>query len=52
MTNVGGATSTKQAQSGNMINFCTKYGFDVIIISGRNLEIGGCCFFKVRPKKG
>ena len=34
MTNVGGATNTKEAQSRNMINICTKYGFDILIISG------------------
>ena len=32
MTNVGGATNTKEAQSRNMI--WPKYGFDVLIISG------------------
>ena len=34
MTDVGGATNTKEAQSRNMINICTKYGFDSLIISG------------------
>ena len=34
MTDVGGATNTYEAQSRNMINICTKYGFDSIIISG------------------
>ena len=34
MTNVGGATNTKEAQSRNMLNICTKYGFDILIISG------------------
>ena len=34
MTNVGGATNTKEAQSRNMMNICTKYGFDILIISG------------------
>ena len=34
MTNVGGATNTYEAQSRNMINIYTKYGFDVLIISG------------------
>ena len=29
MTNVDGATNTR-----NMINICTKYGFDILIISG------------------
>ena len=32
MTAVGGATW--EAQSRNMINICTKYGFDSFIISG------------------
>ena len=34
MTNVGGATNTYEAQSRNMMNICTKYGFDILIISG------------------
>ena len=34
MTDVGGTTNTKEAQSANMINICTKYGFDSFIISG------------------
>ena len=34
MTDVGGATKTYEAQSRNMINICTKYGFDSLIISG------------------
>ena len=34
MTDVGGATNTYEAQSRNMINICTKYGFDSFIISG------------------
>ena len=34
MTNVGGATNTYEEQSRNMINICTKYGFDILIISG------------------
>ena len=34
MTNVGGATNTLEAQSRNMMNICTKYGFDILIISG------------------
>ena len=34
MTNVGGATNTKEAQSRNMLNNCTKYGFNNLIISG------------------
>ena len=33
MTNVGGATNTKEVQSKNMMNICTKYGFDILIIS-------------------
>ena len=32
MTNVGRAT--KEAQSRNMMNICTKYGLDIFIISG------------------
>ena len=34
MTYVGGATNTYEAQSRNMMNICTKYGFDMLIISG------------------
>ena len=34
MTNVGGATNTSEAQSRNLMNICTKYGFDILIISG------------------
>ena len=34
MTNVGGATNTYEAQSRNIMNICTKYGFDILIISG------------------
>ena len=34
MTDVGGATNSKQAQSRNMMKICTKYGFDILIISG------------------
>ena len=34
MTDVEGATNTWEAQSRNMINICTKYGFDSLIISG------------------
>ena len=34
MTNVGGATNTKEAQSRNMMNICTKYGIINLIISG------------------
>ena len=34
MTDVGGATNTKEAQSRNMINICTKYGFASLIFSG------------------
>ena len=33
-TNVGGAKNSYEAQSRNMINICTKYGFDSLIISG------------------
>ena len=32
--NVGGALNTLEAQSRNMMNICTKYGFDILIISG------------------
>ena len=35
MTDVGGTTNTKEAQSRNIINICTEYGFDSLIISGR-----------------
>ena len=35
MANVGAATNTKEAhESRNMMNICTKYGIDVLIISG------------------
>ena len=34
MTVEGGATNTLEAQSRNMINICTKYRFDSLIISG------------------
>ena len=34
MTNVGGATNIYEAQSRNMMNICTKYGFDILSISG------------------
>ena len=34
MTDVGGTTNTLEAQSRNMINICTQYGFDSLIISG------------------
>ena len=34
MTDIGDATNTLEAQSRNMMNICTKYGFDRIIISG------------------
>ena len=34
MTDVWGATNTWEAQSRNMMNICTKYGFDILIISG------------------
>ena len=33
MNDVGGATNTSEAQSRNMINICTKYGFDSLIHS-------------------
>ena len=32
--NIGGITNTLEAQSGNMMNICTKYGLDIFIISG------------------
>ena len=34
MTDVGGANNTWEAQSRNVINICTKYGIDLLIISG------------------
>ena len=34
MTDVGGATNTQEAQSRNLTNICTKYGFNSLIISG------------------
>ena len=34
ITDVGGATNIQEVQSTNMINICTKYGFDILIISG------------------
>ena len=34
MTDIGGATNTYEAQPRNMINICTKCGFDSSIISG------------------
>ena len=34
MSDITGATNTYEAQSKNMINICTKYGFDGLIISG------------------
>ena len=34
MTNVGGPTTIYGAQSRNMINICTKYGFNILNISG------------------
>ena len=34
MTDVEGATNTEAAQFMNMINICTRYGFDSFIISG------------------
>ena len=34
MITVVGATNTYEAQSKNMMNICTKYGFDSLIISG------------------
>ena len=35
MINLGGGTNTQEAQSRDMINMCTKYGYDILIISGR-----------------
>ena len=34
INDVGGATNTQEAQFRNMINICTKYGFNILIISG------------------
>ena len=34
MANVGGSNNTSEEQSRNMINSYTKYGFDILIISG------------------
>ena len=34
MTDAGGTTNTKEAQSRNMVNMCTKYEFHILIISG------------------
>ena len=34
MVNVGGATNTLETQSMNMLNICTQYGFDILIVSG------------------
>ena len=34
MASVWGATNIKEAQSRNMMNICTKCGFDILIISG------------------
>ena len=34
MSDIEGATNNYEAQSKNMINICTKYGFDSLIISG------------------
>ena len=34
MTDLVSTTNTQEAQSSNMINICTKYGFDILIISG------------------
>ena len=34
MTVIGGATKTYEAQCRNIINICTKCGFDSLIISG------------------
>ena len=34
MNDIGGATNTLEAQCRNMINICTKYGFDILFIAG------------------
>ena len=34
MANVKGAQHTLEAHTRNMMNICTKYGFDILIISG------------------
>ena len=34
MSDIGGETNKLEAQSRNMINICTKYGFDSLIVSG------------------
>ena len=34
MTTVGGTTNTQESKSRNMMNICTTYGFDFLIISG------------------
>ena len=34
MSDVRGEINNKEAQCRNMINICTKYGFDSLIISG------------------
>ena len=34
MADVGGATNTKAGQSRNMVQICTKYGLDILIICG------------------
>ena len=36
MSDIEGATNKYEAQSKNMINICTKYGFDSLIIYGSN----------------
>ena len=34
MSDIGGPNNTYEVKSRNMINICTKYGFDSLIISG------------------
>ena len=34
MSDIEGSSNSYEAQSKNMINICTKYGFDSLIISG------------------
>ena len=38
MANAGEATNTYAAQFRNMINICTKYGFDILVISGSMVD--------------
>ena len=34
MAYVGGSTCSQETQAWNMMNICTKYGFDILITSG------------------